>query len=72
MMGSPRLFLVTIALAAFAGGFMAGAALERRAGERALNAQAAERVAREGKTDRAFYARRPDQRDGGVSVHVER
>lgn len=67
MMGSPRLFLVLIALAAFAGGFMAGASLERRAGDRdvaAAKAEAdrtvtalqAERIAREGKRDREFYA----------------
>lgn len=56
MMGSPRLFLVAISLAAFAGGFMAGSTLERRASERGLNALQAERVAREGKTDREFYA----------------
>ncbi|MFZ5715777.1 MAG: hypothetical protein ACOY3N_23365 [Bradyrhizobium sp.] len=67
MMGSPRLFLVMIALAACAGGFMAGAALERRAADRdlvaaqaasarALDALQAERIAREGKTDREFYA----------------
>jgi len=67
MMGSPRLFLVLIALAAYAGGFMSGASLERRAADRdlaaaqaasdrALNALQAERVARDGKTDREVYA----------------
>lgn len=67
MMGSPRLFLALVALAAFAGGFMAGASLERRAADRdlaaaqatharTLNALQAERIAREGKTDREFHA----------------
>lgn len=71
-MGSPHLFLVAISLAAFAGGFMAGAACERRASARDLNALQAERIAREGKTDRAFYARHPDQLAGGVSTHERR
>jgi hypothetical protein len=67
-----RLFIVAMLLAAFTGGVFAGASLERRAADRAVHALQTERVAREGKTDREFYARHPDQIAGGVSRHERR
>jgi hypothetical protein len=80
---SPKAFLVAIMLAAFAGGFMAGAACERAAadraiasvqveGRRALDALQGEHIAREGRTDRAYVARHPEQIAGGVSTHERR